>query len=333
MYNTNQIFNRVIESIDIKRTHVVLAKKHLLNIEDNLIDLPNELPKFLLEQGYPHPGKVIVHDSIFNEEKIFEISSYFTYTLAFSEAIFELINSNHFIPHNTQSYAYNSGIYTIPWTTVINNGSGTTSSWNFSNLVIEIPRSVKKTSFNKNGRSILFDSEVFIDNLKLNNAHSDVLEALGDTLECFKKELYRPSLTMLGKVVEGAWIEAGISLTQFAISGGYDVEKNEKIIELLMSNDGFAKKVEKIVNLYSSHHKDWYSDLRKESGIHIHDLQEIFLWTNVVRESRNAIHFGAEVSVPNSFEKTSIILLAAPKYLRTLYKLKDYAERKFSPLN
>ncbi|MDQ0272748.1 hypothetical protein [Cytobacillus purgationiresistens] len=51
-------------------------------------------------------------------------------------------------------------------------------------------------------------------------------------------------------------------------------------------------------------------------------LQEIRIWTDVVREARNAIHFGAKLNTDNNYEKTGMILLASISHFKTIYYLK-----------
>lgn len=325
MYNKDAIQQMIYDEVNVTRSIVILAKKYILQLNSTHINISSELPKFLKLHGYEHPGIVNIHDSLFDEKQITRVAGYFSYSIAFSESILELIHSNYLIGTG-QLFPYDNSLYTIQWTTVVH-GGGTSSSWNFSNLITSVPSSLKRALSFKKENFVLFDADLYITELNISNAHLEVIEALKDTIDCFKNELYRPSLTMLGKVVEGAWIEMGISLANYAIKQNHDKEKNEALIEYLQGPDGFNKKVEKVVNLYSSHHKDWFGDLRKKSGIQISHLVEIRIWTDVVREARNAIHFGAVPTTPNTFEKASTLLLAGSKNLQTLYKLKLEADR------
>ena len=327
--NITDPYKMINEEVNVTRTIVILAKRYILQLDSSQIDIASELPKFLNLHGYPYPGQVNVHFSIFDEKQITKVAGYLSYSIAFSEAILELIHSNYLIA--TSQYSYTNG-FTIPWTNVFH-GNGTSSSWNFTHYVTGVPSNVKRALSFENEKFVLFDADLYITELSINNAHTEVIEALKDTIDCFKNELYRPSLTMLGKVVEGAWIEMGISLANLAIKLGFDKEKNENLIENLQGQEGFNKKVEKIVSFYSSHHKDWFKDLRNTSGIQINHLTEIRVWTDVVRESRNAIHFGAVPTTPNTFEKASTLLLAASKNLQTLYKLKLESDNLYQQNN
>lgn len=324
MSNYEQIRLKILDEVNVTRSIVILAKKYIIQLQSTHLDVASELPKFLKQHGYEHPGTVNIHTSIFDEKQLSIVAGYLSYSVAFSEAILELIHSNYLIGIG-QLYPYNNSIYTIGWTTVVQ-GGGSSASWNFDNLATYVPSSLKRALSFRNENFVLFDADLYITELKIDNAHVEVIEALRDTIDCFKNELYRPSLTMLGKVVEGAWIEVGISLANLAIKQNFDIDKNETLIEYLQGPDGFNRKVEKIVNLYSSHHKDWFTDLRKNSGIQISHLVEIRIWTDVVREARNAIHFGAVPTTPNTFEKASTLLLAGSKNIQTLYKLKLEAD-------
>jgi hypothetical protein len=46
------------------------------------------------------------------------------------------------------------------------------------------------------------------------------------------------------------------------------------------------------------------------------------LWADAVRESRNSVHYGAEPSMPNTYEKIATLLIGGVPHLRLLYKIR-----------
>ena len=68
-------------------------------------------------------------------------------------------------------------------------------------------------------------------------ADDEIAEALIDTVRCLRNELYRPAVTMLGKAMEGAWIELGVSLAK-AMPGEVDASKFEDV--MVDENTGIA---------------------------------------------------------------------------------------------
>lgn len=323
--NIHQIEKEIKDRILIDQHKVIVAKNFIMN-EGDIIDVATSLDKFTKSQGYPLITEVVVHESVSIEEQIQQVSDYISWYVAFSQGILDLIHSGYLNPISQQLYPCSGNLY-IRWTTVVGNSGGMSSSWSFNEYIVFVPAKVKKSLVRGQEHGFtLFDVDLFISNLDINNAHAEVIEALSDAIACFKKELYRPSLTMLGKAAEGAWIELGLSLTDYAIAKGIDVEKNNQLKEKLMGQDSFVYKVDKVISLYSSHYKDWFNEIRLITNIQPVHLQEIRIWTDVVREARNAIHFGAKLNSENNYEKTAMILLASISHFKTLYYLKQVAD-------
>jgi hypothetical protein len=297
-----------------------------LSIEEE-INLSTEMKRFSASQGYPAISELKTYE----DNAVAKASGYISWSMAFSYAALELINANQLIP--TTPYLAPNNI-TIPWSNVRPGHGGTKSTFSFPKCSVPMPNSVIKPKLQGNANNFtLFDPDLYVSHMEILNAHEDVKEALYDAIDCFKTELYRPSLTMLGKAVEGAWIELGVSLTSYAIQNTNDVEKNTKLQEKLMGFDSIANKVEKIIDLYTSHHKDWFDGIRKETNIQAHSISGLQNWTELVRKSRNAIHFGVRLDTEINYEKTAIILLASIDNFKTLYALKRAADNAVIPVS
>jgi len=55
-------------------------------------------------------------------------------------------------------------------------------------------------------------------------------------------------------------------------------------------------------------------------------LREVINWSSVVRDSRNAVHYGADPATQNTYEKVAALLLGAVPNLRILYAIRQAAE-------
>jgi hypothetical protein len=320
----NEVYNLIKQRILVDRHKIIVAKSYILEQELAVIEVGTLLDKFTKAQGYPMITTFVIHDSVPIENQVQQASGYISWYIAFSQAILELIHNNYLLVTSQQYYPYNG--LQINWTTVVPGSGGMSASWNFSEYTVMTPSRVQKSFTQVDKEFTLFDVDLFVSKLDIDNAHPDVIEAIIDTVTCFKKELYRPALTMLGKAVEGAWIELGISLLNHAINQNIDEDKNNQILEKLMGPDSFAFKVSKVIDLYSSHYKDWFKAIKVDTNITPSHLTEIKLWTDVVREARNAIHFGAMINSDNNYEKTAMILLASISHFKTIYSLKLSAD-------
>lgn len=134
--------------------------------------------------------------------------------------------------------------------------------------------------------------------------------------------MYRPAVTLLGKAVEGAWTELGIALYKYAEG---QINDMEKLIEKLQNETHYMKRIQSVVRHFGSR-EDIYRPLVRESGITLHILQEISFWSDVVRDARNAIHFGVTPIIPNTYEKLAVLLMSAASHLKTIYMFKEYAD-------
>ncbi|MFC2042117.1 hypothetical protein ACFLTV_01255 [Chloroflexota bacterium] len=98
-----------------------------------------------------------------------------------------------------------------------------------------LPRELWKTpSYRAEHSEILTDPDIFLNKASIENFDGEVIEAIGDAILCFKHGLYRPTVTMLGKAMEGAWIELGCSIANAALEG--DNKEKERIIQKLQDD-------------------------------------------------------------------------------------------------
>jgi len=310
-FNTSTIGRIVREKTsEFSAQHVILAKGFLINYKNQQIEAPTALREFLLQQGITM-GTINLENRT-EEESIGIASNYLNYQIAFGEAYLELINNGDLIRIDSRDHTID--MY-ISWST-----RSQTAGWDFRDFNIYLPFAVRKPFYRQGKPSLFSDPDVNLLLISAENAHKDVKEALKDTIACFKNELYGPTLTMLGKAVEGAWIELGLSLLSL-LQPSTEVEKDK---EKLMGLDNLVWKIEKVIKLYDR--QDLFAELSKASGIKPRNLIEIRMWTDIVRDSRNAIHFGAAPQVNNDFDKTSTILLSAVSHLKNIYHLKKCAD-------
>ena len=192
-------------------------------------------------------------------------------------------------------------------------------------MLFEVPSTLFR-AYSKRGESTIFDEDIYVKNLKLECANSEIKESIRYSIKCYNNELYEPSVVMLGKAVEGAWIELGLSLFSWDKK---NVLKNAKEIEKMKSYDSIHSKMNKVIKKYED--KTTCDELYKKSEINIKMLKNRMEWSNIVRESRNAIHFGVEPVVKNTYEKVSILLLAATEHFQIIYKIIETCKNDENP--
>jgi hypothetical protein len=172
----------------------------------------------------------------------------------------------------------------------------------------------------------LSDADLYLAELQIPELHVEIKEALAQAVQCFRHDLFVPCLAMLAKASEGAWTELGLSLLEVDVDNpNLKREKRDKIQQTLTSPDAsMVKKIRTVLELYDR--QDVFSEVRKRSGFDNRALTEVSLWANIVRDSRNAVHYGASPSTTNTYEKVAALLLGASHNLRLMYSIRKAAE-------
>jgi len=71
---------------------------------------------------------------------------------------------------------------------------------------------------------------------------------------------------------------------------------------------------------------DSFDEIAKKSDIPPNELENILVWSDILRDARNAIHFGVKPAFPNNYEKTATMLLGASKNIPKIYHIKNICD-------
>ena len=259
---------------------------------------------------------VVIHSSVDPIPDLKKCSEAIAWRIAASEAIWELIHSNLLIRKSPNIES--EQIY-VSWTTTLPGSGGHTASWKFSEYFLPYPSTVSRPPSSTNEpENYLSNHDLYLAQLDVSAFHTDVESSLREAVKCFRNELYTASLAMLGKAVEGSWLDLGESLidslpSKFVSSIGNIKDRLENPYV------GIGKKIEDVVSLYER--QDIFSQVSNQSGVSLNELRMAAAWSNIVRESRNSIHFGVESSTPNTYEKIAALLLGAVPHIQIIYRL------------
>jgi len=305
---------------NISNQIVTFAKAFLCNLGGiGPYNPRNLIPEFARSQGYSLPDKVVLHPSVDPYPSIEQTAGYIRCAMAFAEATWGLIYNGYFWYFGPTEHER----IDQQWTTVVPGGGGTTSGWRFDDLGYDLPRELWKTPSYRAGQSeILTDPDIFLNKANIENADKEVVEAVSDAVLCFKHGLYRAAVTMLGKAMEGAWIEIGCSIVKASLQG---TDKKERIIQKLQ--DDFVSvpsKIKQVLDLYKN--RDLCKDIIEATEILPSSIDRIVVWSNVLREARNAIHFGSKPTIPNSYEKVSVLLIDGATNFSLMYRIKSISD-------
>lgn len=321
--NQDNAYKEILDLVTVSHQHVVMAKSFIVR---KFKGSPQALLAAFMEHvGADKPEKVVIHESVELDPQLKRVAVYLGWQMAFGEAIWGLIGSGILLPGQSgyvELVTTNQG-----WSNVIPGGSGTSSSWTFDQFSIAVPALLRQApSLLDNDDLALSNGDLFLAELGIPNLGDEISSALNDAVRCFRNDLYLPSLAMLGMASEGSWIELGKSLLNYAdaastIAEEKSIAARERIRSRYVS---VPAKIDEIVKLYGR--ADVFEEVISRSGYKAQALEEIVTWSNVVRDSRNAIHYGTEASVENTYEKGATLLLGCKQYLGIIFGIKDAAD-------
>jgi len=229
--------------------------------------------------------------------------------VALGEAVWGLIGTGVIVPR--------SGGTTVPpmhvgWTTVIPGSGGSSSGWNFEDLAVPLPDRFSLAPSRAALPTHLTDGDLYLATLN-EEVHPLVAEAIRDAVRRLRADLYLPALAMLAKAAEGLWALFAAGLAA-AASGEPAAARLGREVE--GGRLHFAQLVDKTTSLYAR--QDLYGSIAHASGASLDEVRRVREWTEVVRDSRNVLHFTAATPVPNTYEKTAALFLGAVPNFRLL---------------
>jgi hypothetical protein len=236
------------------------------------------------------------------EDRVKDVGRQFALHLGCAEAVWELISTGDLRPSGeletwSPSVGYSNGGYS---------GGVGDLVW----LRARYPRTVATSRVNDSIRAPQ-DIDLLLAG-ELPGLIAGVRAALRLASECLRRGLYLPSIAMLGSAAEAQWIECGLA----ALNGESTATKT--LATLNNQYAGFAKKVADLCNYLNGPGVH----VRDAHAVRSADLVEAQAWTTVLREHRNAVHWGKGQSFTKSYGQAATLVLAAPIHLATLERLR-----------
>jgi hypothetical protein len=314
--------NEINKLIKVSHFEINLAKNYIYNycfnnkgkrFESRII-----LKGFLDENRLVEPQTIIYEQNEDMVAKLTDAAKYFAFYLAGIDAIISLTHQGILCNDHSDAGWRPSLIY---------NFKGHSGGLQFSDCFdMHFPQRIFLSPQYQNERDVLLaDHNLFILTLGIEGADAEIIDALKDAILCFQKSLFRPALTMLGKAMEGAWIELGISLAK-AVYVTDETKKNKFVSEMQDAIIPTNQKIKKVIDLYKN--RDLSKDIITKAEIHPSELENIITWSDILRDARNAIHFGVKPTFPNNYEKTAVLLLGAAKNIPKIYHIKNICDRR-----
>jgi hypothetical protein len=157
------------------------------------------------------------------------------------------------------------------------------------------------------------DPDVFLMGIDRATLHLGIHEAIQQSLDCFRRGLYMPSTAMLAAGAEAAWTECGTEVARHL--------SNSKLDAIM--TDPYASISKKVAETRKALEHGDAKTLLKAAGRMSANIDEAHVWTTVLRDRRNALHWGKAKSFVANHSETASLLMGAPLHLATLEAIRS----------
>jgi hypothetical protein len=303
LVNAGEIEHAVTGAVAVTPSLVFQAKAYLVaHASGNTTQM---VDAFVAEMGATLIQPVVIHPSADHDAIVRAVARWISCQTAAREAVWALIGSGALVPRSDRM---DQPGLDVQWSTVVPGSGGSSSGWRFGDA-IPIPALVSLASA---GATHLTDGDLYLASLDLPDLDDKVAESLREAVACFRHDLFTPAQVMLGRAAEGCWTLLGEALVLAA--------PGETAAQAVGRELGrglhFAHLPERVATLYTN---SAYAGVVAASGVSHADLRGIRVWTDALREARNAVHHAADAPLPATWETTAVLLMGAVPNLRGLW--------------
>ena len=313
--NGDEIERSVRQAIIVTPQMVVLAKTRVLAETEAGGRGSDELITMLVEQhGCMTTPRVDVQAGVDHLESIAACAKALSWREATIEAIWGLIADGLLVP---ASDGIAEGRARVHWS--IKSGSSASGS-SFDLSLTAYPTRIGPLPSARSGyRTLLSCGDLYLQQLGAIGMHRDIEAATKESVACFRRGLFSGAVALLGKVSEGAWIELGeVLVDKFPPLSSSSIANHRSALE--SPHTGPMQKIKAVKEILL---RQEYLHVRDSVGFNSGGFEQAVQWSDLVRGSRNAIHFGATPTVPNTYESVAVLLLAAQQHLGLLYRIRS----------
>lgn len=285
------------------KSHLVILREDIARAKEFISKLPsgraeNQATAWLKAQGVEEAARIQSN----SDEQLLQLARAYSLRKAFYQAIFELVaNGDLILVESPTKFA--------PRVQFMEGNC----QWEAGPLEMGFaePHSFERLSLPDDPPS---DPDVFLQGVDCKSLHSGIREAIERSLDCFRRGLYMPATAMLAAGAEATWTEAGIAVA---------ANLSDPKLEALFA-DQYASISKKVSELRKAFEQPNAKPLLKTAGQSIAKINDAEVWTTVLRDRRNALHWGKAKSFVADHSETAILLMAAPLHIGTLEAIRTH---------
>jgi len=287
----------ILAAVRVTREDITRAKAFILQSTES--DVAALADQWLQAQNYTAP-KDIYLESVDVVETIDLIARSFSLRMALYQAVWELSNAGEVLVAGSPSLWKGSATWSTP------RGGG---GLGLDQINCSYPAKILKPPLTN---EIALDLDIFLQGLDCASLHDGILEAVEQSLRCFRRGLYLPAIAMLTAGVEATWHECGTAIaTKLA---------NQTLQTTMI--DQYASLSKKVAEIRKILQGPAGKPLLKAASLRMPRITDAEMWTTTLRDRRNALHWTKAKSFVAQHSDTAALLLGAPIHLGTLEVLR-----------
>lgn len=156
------------------------------------------------------------------------------------------------------------------------------------------------------------DPDIFLDGVDCKLLHSGIIEAIEQSLLCFRRGLYMPATAMLAAAAEATWMECGAAVA---------INLSDAKLAMTLS-DPFVSIARVVTDVRQALSQKAAKPLLQKAGLTIHQVTDAEIWMTALRDRRNALHWGKAKSFIADHAETGTLLMAATLHLKNLENIR-----------
>jgi hypothetical protein len=304
---TEQLREQIVKDVEVTNQLVAAAQAFFVESIVGRQKSADLLARLAKHHNAEWPEKVALHSKGDNADVVARVARAISIRVAGAEAICRLIHRDQLLA----SGSFENLEARVSWKT----DAGYAAGWGFPEYEIPYPSTVMK-ALSPGASEALCNHDLYLQAVGVPGLSKGVENCLRDAVQCYAEDLYTPCAAMLGSASEGAWLEFGHALAKYLSLA--ETPAGDALRAMLQDpHTSIAKKVAVTLQQYGD--KGKCVTLWGKSGVTPRDLAPAAIWSDVVRDSRNAVHYGVDPTTTNTREKLGVLLLGAVPFFRTLY--------------
>ncbi len=287
----------VLDAIAITREDIARAKTWILTTKGS--NTQGMVDDWLRQQGIADLREVDT-DAEDCKDSLATVARAYSIRLAYYQATWELIGSGFLVSYTS------TGHWDPPLGYKTSRGGGgipvEAISCPYPERIYRLPSASTQPA----------DADVFLSGIDRKAFHSGILEAIEQSLTCFRRGLYLPATVMLAAAAEATWMECGGAVA----TNLSDPKLSGVLADSFVSIAKIVSVVRRALETKSA------KPLLQKAGLTIHQVVDAEIWTTALRDRRNALHWGKAKSFIADHSETGTLLMAAPQHLGTLESIR-----------